>query len=178
MEVALDQIVWRDRRGQRVRLAVAGGVITARPWRRGFRDWIRWASGKSNYLISELLNQIFSATAYSFPGTLYMALWTSSLSAASTGSTSGEASYTGYARVTVTASGTNFTTSSAGSNVQNKTAITFPTNAGTLQTVTYFAILDASSSGNILYWGSITSTAINPLDTPQVNIDNLTVTEA
>lgn len=139
------------------------------------------ASGKSDYLISELLNQIFSATAYSFPGTLYMALWTSTLNAASTGATAGETTYTGYARVAVTASGTNFTTSSGGSHVQNATAITFASNGGvTSPAITFFAILDGGStgSGNILYWGSISSTTINPGDTPQVNVDGLTVTEA
>ena len=136
------------------------------------------ASGKSNYLISKLLNQFWNAASYSFPGTLYAALWTSSLSASSTGSTSGECSYTGYARVAITANTTNFPTSAGGAAIQNATAITFGANAGSLQTATYFAILDASTTGNLLYWGSITSTAINPGDTPQVNVNGLTASEA
>ena len=176
--IALDQIDWRDRNGDRVRLSIAGGVITARPWRRSLRDYIRMASGKSNSLISKLLNAVLNATAYSSPATIYAALWTSTLSASSTGSTSGEASYSGYARVAVTANTTNFPTSSGGAAITNGTAVTFAANGGTLQTATFFALLDASSAGNILYWGSITSTAINPGDTPQVNASALTVTEA
>lgn len=136
------------------------------------------ASGKSNTQISKILNAEFNAASYSSPATLYFALWTATLSASSTGSTAGEASYTGYARVAVTANTTNFPTSSGGAAIQNGTAITFAANAGSLQTMTYVAICDASSAGNILYWGSITSTAINPGDTPQINVNGLTASEA
>lgn len=136
------------------------------------------ASGKSLVQISKILNAEFNATAYSSPATLYMALWTTTLTSASTGSTGTECSYTGYARVAVTANITNFPASAAGSNIQNATAITFAANAGTLQTATFFAICDASTAGNIILWGSITSTAINPSDTPQVNINGLTASEA
>ena len=136
------------------------------------------ASGKSNTQISKILNAEFNATSYSSPATVYAAIWTSTLNASSTGATAGEASYTGYSRVAITANTTNFPSSSGGSAIQNATAITFPSNGGSLQTGTFFAILDASTSGNILYWGSITSTAINPGDTQQVAINGLTVTEA
>ena len=178
MEIALDHIQWRDRNGRRVKPELRNGTVVFRPFRRGFKDFIRWASGKSQYFISKVLNQTWNATAYSFPGTLYFALWTATLTAASTGSTAGEASYTGYARVAVTANTTNFPASSSGSNIQNATAITWGANAGSLQTATFAAVLDASSTGNILYWGSITSTAINPGDTPQININGLTASEA
>lgn len=179
MELVLDGATVFDRHGRQGILRVAaGGALVFKPFRRGVRDWVRWASGKSQYLISKILNQIFNATSYSFPATLYAALWTSTLTAASTGATSGEASYTGYARVAVTANTTNFPLSSGGSAIQNATAITFAANAGTLQTATYFAILDALTTGNLLYWGSIASTAINPGDTPQVNVNALTASEA
>ena len=181
MEVALDRIDWHDRHGRRVNLTFrADGSIAAAPWMpslrsfgaRGFRrtlkDLVVFASGKSNYYISKLLNQYWNAAAYSFPANSYHALWTASLTAASTGSTAGEASYTGYTRVTVVGNTTNFPTSSGGAAITNATAITFPTNAGTLQTATFYAVLDAATTGNIIYWGSITSTAINPLDTPVV----------
>lgn len=181
MDVAIpfDQIEWRDRHGRRVDLTMVGGALVARRlYRRGFKDFVVWASGKSNYLISKLLNQFWNAAAYSFPGTLYAALWTATLSASSTGATAGEASYSGYARVAVTANTTNFPTSSSGASIQNATAITFASNGGSLQTMTFFAILDAATTGNLLYWGSITSTAINPGDTPQVNVNGLTASEA
>jgi len=179
--IALDGVVWHDRDGRRVRLGFRDGVlVSVRPWRRSLRDLVLWASGKSNYYITSLLNQFWNATAYSFPATLYAALWTASLTKASTGATAGECSYTGYVRVAVTANTANFPVSSGGSNIQNATAITFAANAGSLQTATFFAILDLATlgAGNILYWGSISSTAINPGDTPVVAINGLTASEA
>lgn len=178
MEIALDQVAWRDMRGRPVRLAMVDGALTARPVGRGVKDWVVWASGKTNYLISKVLNWFWNATAFTPPATLYAALWTTTLTAASTGSSGTEASYTSYARVAMTANTTNFPLSSAGSNIQNATAITFPANTGTLQTMTFFAICDAATVGNMLYWGSIASTAVNPGDTPQVNINGLTASEA
>lgn len=173
--IAFEDIVWRDRRGRRVKLELRDGLLLRRDWRGRI---LQMASGKSNYLISALLNQIFNAAAFSFPSPLFAALWTATLQANSTGSTAGECSYTGYARVSITANTANFPTSSAGGAIQNATAITFGTNAGSLQTATFFALCDASSAGHILYWGSITSAAINPGNTPQVNINGLTASEA
>lgn len=178
MEIALDQVEWRNARGRRVWLAIVGGaVVVTRPRSRSIRDWVVYATGKSNDWISKFLNATFNQASITFVSTLYMALWTSTLNAASTGATSGEASYTGYARVAVVANTTNFPTSSAGAAITNGTAITFPANAGSLQTATFFAILDAATTGNIKYWGSISPTAINPGDTPQVAASGLTVTE-
>lgn len=155
------------------------GFHVFRPFIRSWRDRILLASGKSNYYISKILNQFWNATSYSFPATLYFALWTATLSASSTGSTAGEAAYTGYARVAVTANTTNFPVSSGGSNIQNGTAITWGANSGVAsETETYVMVADASSTGNSLMWGSITSTTVNVGDTPQININGLTATEA
>jgi hypothetical protein len=176
--IPLDAIDWHGRDGLRYRARLRDGVLVFKPRIRSLRDLVVWTSGKANYYISKLLNQFWNAASFSFPGTLYMALWTATLSASSTGSTAGEASYTGYARVAVTANTTNFPTSSGGGNIQNATQISFAANGGSLQTMTYFAVLDASSTGNLLYWGSITSTAINPGDTPVVAVNGLTASEA
>lgn len=179
MQIALDQIAWRDMRGRPVRLAIVGGSVVARPvLGRGVKDWVVWASGKTNYLISKILNWFYNAASFTPAATHYAALWTTTLTAASTGSSGTEASYTSYARVAITANTTNFPTSSSGAAIQNATAITFPANTGSLNTCTFFAICDASSAGNMTYWGSITSTAVNPGDTPQVNINGLTASEA
>ena len=178
MELTLDQIDWHDMQGRRVRPRIYNGMVVFLPWRKGFRDLILWASGKSNYYISKLLNQVWNATSYTFPTTEYFALWTATLSASSTGSTAGEASYTGYARVAMTCNATNFSTSSSGSSTTNNVAITWPSNTGTTQTMTYAAACDASTTGNIIYWGSITSTPINNGDTPQVAASGLTSSEA
>lgn len=177
-EIAFDKIEWRDKRGRRVNLALRDGtIVVMRPTTRSIRDWVVYATGKSNDWISKFLNATFNQASISFVATIYMALWTSTVNAASTGSTTGECSYTGYARVAVVCNTTNFPTSSGGAAITNATAITFPPNAGSLQTATFFVINDAATAGNNKYWGSISSTAINPGDTPQVAVSGLTVTE-
>jgi hypothetical protein len=184
--IDFDKIAWRNARGEEVNLKMTSEGIIELPWkrapltgdRRSLKDWIRMASGKSQYYISKLLNQMFNATSYSFPGTLYFALWTSTLSASSTGSTSGETAYTSYARVGVANNTTNYSTSASGSSTTNSTAITFAANTGSASTITYVMIVDASSTGNMIYFGSITSTTINAGDTPQMNSSALTVSEA
>ncbi len=177
--VAIDPTVvdWRGADGLRYRARERDGVLVFCPRIRGLKDFVVWASGKSNYYISKLLNQFWNGAAYTFPVTMDFRLWTATLTAASTGATSGEASYTGYAAVQVTANTTNFPTSSGGGNIQNAVAITFAANAGSLNTIT-FIMVSEHGNNNMLFFGSITSTAINPGDTPQINVNGLTATEA
>jgi hypothetical protein len=139
------------------------------------------ASGKSSYLSKKLLDDVLGATAYTGPATVYVALWTSALDGTSTGATAGETAYTGYARVAITNNTTNFPAATGSSNgsKNNANAITFAANGGAASTITYVCLVDsASGAGNILWWGSITSTTINSGDTPQINANGLTVTEA
>lgn len=138
------------------------------------------ASGKANYLAKKIADLVYSGAAYSAPVTQYFALWTSALSASSTGSTAGEASYTGYARVAVTNNATNFpaATGTTSATKQNANAIAFPQNTGGAQTVVSAGVLDASTLGNLEHWGDITSTAINTNDTPQINANGFTLTES
>ncbi len=172
------KVEWHGVDGLDYRAKVRDGVLVFKPRIRSLKDFVVWASGKTNYFISKALNLLYNATSFSYPATLYFALWTTTLTVASTGSSGTEASYTSYARVAVTANTTNFPLSSSGSAITNATAITWPTNTGSLQTMTYLAICDASTSGNMIMWGSITSTAINPGDTPQINVSGMTGTEA
>ena len=179
MELALDRIDWRGRDGLHYRARRGhDGALIFKARIRSLRDLAVWASGKANYYISKLLNQFWNAAAYSFPSSIDFGLWTATLSASSTGATAGEASYSGYARVTVTANTTNFPTSSSGANIQNATAITFASNgAAPTNTITYIAALEHGNN-NMLFFGSITSTVINQGDTPQININGLTASEA
>lgn len=154
------------------------GVLVFKPRIRSLRDLVVWASGKSNDWITKLENGVWNHSAVTFPSTLYFALWTTTLDATKTGSSTGEAAYTSYARVAMTANSTNFSTSSGGSSITNSVAVTWPANTGGAETETYVAVLDASTAGNILYWGSITSTTINNGDTPQINSSGLTASEA
>lgn len=169
----------KDRWGRerRFKAKAKNGILVFTPRIRDWRDFISWASGKSQYYASKVMNILWTATSYSFPATLYFALWTTTLTAASTGSTGTEAAYSGYARVAMTANGTNFSTSTSGSAVTNNVAVTFGTNAGGSETETYCAVLDASTAGNIIYWGSITSTSILTGDTPQINTSGMSSQE-
>jgi len=64
-----------------------------------------------------------------------------------------------------------------GNSVTNNADIAFPTVTSTAYTVVGWAILDASSSGNQLYWGDTTSTLMSVGDTPRFSTGFLTVTE-
>lgn len=177
------QVSWKGRGGfgreLDYRASWRNGVLVFKPKIRSLRDLVVWASGKSNDWITKVENAIWNHSAITFPSTLYFALWTTTLDATKTGSSSGEAAYTSYARVAVTANSTNFSTSSGGSGISNSVAITWAANSGvSSETETYVAVLDASSAGNILYWGSITSTTINVGDTPQINTSAMSASEA
>ncbi len=172
------RIDWTRSDGRRMKASIRDGVLVLTPRIRGLKDFVVWASGKTNYHISKLLNLIFNAASFTYPTPLYFALWTTTLTAASTGSSGTEAAYTSYARVAMTANTTNFPTSTSGAAIQNAVAITWPASTGGSATCTFIAICDASTSGNMLYFGSITSTAISSGDTPQINVNGLTASEA
>jgi hypothetical protein len=118
----------------------------------------------SDYLENKLIDQLFRAQAFSFPATLYVALYTAAPS-----DTGGGTEVTGgsYARVSAAASLANFagtqaagsTTASTGTNgtTSNNGAITFPAPTANWGVVTHFAIYDASSAGNELFWGALTT---------------------
>jgi hypothetical protein len=167
-----------DGRTIKMRSRIKDGVLILRPHMRDWREWVVWASGKANYYISKVLNQFWNAAAFSFPATLYFGLWTATLSASSTGSTAGETTYTGYARVAMTANTTNFPTSSAGAAIQNAVAVTFGQDTVGTPTITYVAVCDASTTGNLLFWGSITSITLAVNEVPQINVNGLTASEA
>lgn len=133
---------------------------------------------KSNYLENEILDHILGGADFSRPGTVYVGLWAATLSDASTGSTAGQPVGNNYARVAVTNNGTNWPAASGGAKA-NGAAITFPQASGSWGTVTDFAICDAATDGNILYWGTLgTPNAIGSGDTPSFAIGELDITES
>ena len=96
----------------------------------------------SNYLENALINATLRNTAYTSPTTVYVGLYTTDPTDANTGT---EVSGGSYARtaVTVGAPSNGVTTNSA--------AVEFPQATGTWGTVGWIGILDASTSGNLLY---------------------------
>ncbi len=111
--------------------------------------------GISTYAEKAVLDQLFGATAYSTPATLYVALYTATPSDSGGGT---EVSGGSYARVAVTNNTTNFPASTGGApaSKSNGTAITFPAPTAAWGVVTSFGVLDASTAGNLLWWGALT----------------------
>ena len=105
-----------------------------------------------------LLNYLMTDTSVSRPSNHYLALFTASPSDSGGGT---ECSGNGYARQQVhfsTASGTGGTISNDGTTSANGTAVNFTASGGSFGTITHIAIFDASSSGNMLWHGSISTT--------------------
>jgi hypothetical protein len=135
-------------------------------------------SAASNYLEQKVLNHVLTATTYSQPSTRYVALFTNTSGNAMTnlqaGTLTDEISGGSYARQAVTfgaASTSGGTTSSA-----TNATVTFPTATADWGSITHVAIMDASTSGNVLFFGAVTtSNSISSGDTFQITSGNLTV---
>lgn len=141
------------------------------------------SGSKSNYLSKKLLEEAIGSVAYSSAAHVYLALCTTLPDDTSTGSTIVETDYASYARTEI-GTGNNQTdswnaaTGTTTAVVTNKNAITCPTATGaSTNPIVGIAVVDASSGGNVLYWASVTSTAIANGDTPKVNAAALSVTE-
>jgi hypothetical protein len=92
--------------------------------------------------------------------------------------TGAEISGNNYSRVAVTANSANFPNASNAepSIVQNGTAITFPTPSADWGPIAGFTIADASTTGNIWFWGAMTS-ALNAISgsTPSFGTSTLSL---
>jgi hypothetical protein len=121
----------------------------------------------SNYLETELLDHVFTNSAYTAPSTLYLALFTGAPGEAGGGT---EVSGSGYLRQTAA-----FTVS--GNTATNSASIEFPTATGSYGTVTHVGVFDASSSGNLLCYAALSaSKAIESGDVFRVPAGDLDVT--
>ena len=144
------------------------------------------AGSKSNYLSKRLLDAVLGQNSQ-IPGfgsamtTVYVGLWTTSGSLTDATTQTNEVSGTSYARVSKTNNSTNWpaATGSTVATKTNGTAITFATaGAGGWGTVNQFAILDASTAGNILYWSDLTTPkTIAEGDTASFAVGALSITE-
>jgi len=132
------------------------------------------AGSKADFLEDELLDHVLGNAAYSAPATVYVAIYTVAPTDAGGGT---EVSGGSYARVAVTNNDTNWPAASSGAKA-NGTEFTFPTATANWGTVVAFAILDAASGGNFLYWGDLTANrTINSGDTAKFAVGDLDVTE-
>jgi len=101
----------------------------------------------SNYLENKVLDHVFGGVAYTAPATLYVGLFTSSPGETGSGT---EVSGGSYARQTIA-----FTVT--GSQASNTAAVEFPTATASWGTITFAAIYDALSGGNLLAYGALTT---------------------
>lgn len=122
----------------------------------------------SNYLENQLINGTIRATSYTAPSTVYVGLYTSDPTDANTGT---EVTGGSYARQSAT-----FAAPSNGSSASNAD-ITFPQATANWGTVGWIGILDASTSGNLLYHTALdASKTIETGDIFKIASGNLTVT--
>lgn len=121
-------------------------------------------SALSDYLENKLVDLILRGQTFTPPATVFVALLTAAPSDAGGGT---EVSAAGYARVGVTASlanwagtqgaGTTVASSGTGGQTSNNNAVTFGAPTANWGSVTHVALFDASSGGNLLAWGALSS---------------------
>lgn len=134
---------------------------------------------KSNYLENAILDHILGGGDFSRPATVYVSLHTADPTDAGNGAEVSAAIWTNYAREAVTNNNTNWPAASGGSK-SNGTDIDFGTAtvSGTAPVVTHFGIWDASTSGNLLYFGALTgSKTIDNGDTVKFAASAMTISE-
>lgn len=143
-------------------------------------------AGKSDYLENKFIDFLFRGQAFTAPANIYVGLLTAAPSDSGGGT---EVSGGGYARVAVSgtlanwagtqAAGSSTVSTGTGGQTSNNGSINFPAPTANWGTITHFALYDATSSGNLLYWGALTSskTVNNGDAAPAFAAGALTVTE-
>ena len=127
-------------------------------------------SAMSNYLENALVNATLRNTAYTSPTTVYVGLFTTDPTDAGSGT---EVSGGSYVRQSAT-----FAAPSDGAS-STSADVTFPQATANWGTVTHFGVYDASTAGNLLYHGALTtSKTIETGDVFKISSGNLTVTLA
>ena len=120
----------------------------------------------SNYLETKVLDHVFGGTAYTQP-TKYIALYSAAPGEAGGGT---EISGTNYVRQVAA-----FTVT--GDTASNTAAIEFPTAGSSWGTITHIGVMDASSAGNLLAYGTLTaSKTISSGDVFRIPLGDLDIT--
>ena len=127
-------------------------------------------SEMSNYLENGLLNAVLRSTSYTSPATVYVGLYTSDPGEGNTGT---EVSGGSYARKSAT-----FGAPSNGV-CTNSAAVEFDQATASWGTISHVALLDAITSGNLLFYTDITtSKTIESGDIFKIAAGSLSVTLA
>lgn len=127
----------------------------------------------SDYLENQIIDHIFRGQVFTPPTNVYVALMTSAPTDAGGGI---EVTGGSYARVAVAASlaawagtqaaGSTVASSGTSGTTSNNATISFPTPTAGWGNVTHFAVYDAASAGNLLFYAPLTvAKTINTGDT-------------
>ena len=126
----------------------------------------------SNYMEDAITAWINGTTFPSAPTNTYVQLYSQDPTDA------GSATGALYTRVTYAASGWTRGTGGAGT-LSNTNAITMQSSAGSAATASHFAVFDAATSGNLLFYGALSaSKSIAAGDEVKFNALQLTLTVA
>jgi hypothetical protein len=121
----------------------------------------------SNYYENTIINHMLRAASFTPPTTIYLALYTEAPTDAGGGT---EVSGGSYARQSFTLS------AASGGATSNAADITFPTATANWGTIVAVGIFDASTSGNLLMWGNLTtSKTVNNGDTFKIAAGDLDI---
>lgn len=130
------------------------------------------AGSLTNFAEAELLDHILGKGSYTAP-TPYLAVYTAAPTDAGGGT---EVTGGNYARVAIAAN-LAAATGTAPTLVTNSSQISFPTANASWGTVVAFAVLDASTAGNMLWWGDLAaSKVVGNGDTLVFNVGELDFT--
>ena len=136
------------------------------------------SSAKGNYWENQILNT-FTGTAAAHPATLYIAFYTVAPTGANASGT--EATGGNYSRTAVTCNGTNFGVSgnqpATLTNLLDITCFTASADVSSGSNMVAWALYDAATVGNCLYWGTFTNQPIKSGQTPIVTAGSLSITE-
>lgn len=128
----------------------------------------------ADFLENELLDHVWSAAAYSAPGTMWLALSTTTPNDDGTSFT--EPSGNSYGRASSTNNATEWPAASGGSK-SNANDISFAAATGSWGTITHFGFYDAETMGNLLAHGALTvPKAIDNGDTAKFAASDITIT--
>lgn len=127
-------------------------------------------AGFTNYAENLVLNWVFTTQSATRPTSWYVALYTVAPGESGGGT---ECSGTSYARQSASFS----VTGTAPTTASNSAAVEFPTAGGSWGTIVAAAILDASTSGNMIAFADLTtSKTIDTGDVLRFNTGALTIT--
>lgn len=127
----------------------------------------------SDYLENKLLDHALGKASYTMPSNVYVSLHTGSPLDDNSGANEVSTSGSGYVRKAAA-----WASASSGSSSTNAT-ITFDAATSNWGSITHIGIYDASSTGNLLFHGAVTTAkTIETGDTFQISSGNLTISLA